>query len=302
MSSQTIGLLFAVFTSLFWSVVAIILKYCVQFLDPASIAFIRMSVASVFVILIFSIFKPKGLLIFKRPPLLGIVGGLFLGLHYTTFMKGLELTSAINTEIMIQFGPLLLVFIGTFFFKEKLSLIQWLGFLLILSGFSLFYTDQAPYFLDKGSVYMDGNLWILFSAITWVIFSGLQKKLSKDWNPQQINAINYICAATSLVFFADFTAITQMLSFKELSILIFLGFYTAISYGCYVEALKRAPLAYVSFIIAFNPLLTIFFVKMLEHFDIRIIDFEEIHLMGYIGASLVVFGMMVVLSLGRRSK
>jgi len=300
MSSQTIGLLFAVFTSLFWSVVAIILKYCVEFLDPASIAFIRMGVAAVFIILTFSVIKPKALLIFKKPPLLGILGGLCLGLHYTTFMKGLELTTAINTEIMIQIGPLLLVFVGIFFFKEKLMPIQWFGFALVLVGFILFYRDQAPHFLDQGQIYMNGNLWIFLSAFAWVIFSALQKKLSTNWNPQQINALNYVFAALSLVLFVDFYAITKVLTLKEFLILIFLGFYTFLSYGCYVEALKRAPIAYVGFIVSFNPLLTIVFVKMLEYFDISIIDFEEINKTGYIGASLVVLGMMITLTLGKR--
>lgn len=139
MSERSIGLLCATTTALCWAVLAIGLKYALQFADSGTIVWFRMIVASLLLVTYYLIKKPDHLKILKQLPMLGVVAGLCLSANYYGYMKGVELTSPSNAQIMIQMAPMSLILIGIFYFRERPSPLQGLGFGLAALGFSLFF-------------------------------------------------------------------------------------------------------------------------------------------------------------------
>ena len=107
--------------SLCWAVLAIALKYTLDFVDSGSIVWFRMLTAAVCVSMFFAVKNPKQLKILWNPPRLAVIAGLFLAVNYFSYMKGLELTSIINAQVMIQFATVFLILAGIYYFKETLS-------------------------------------------------------------------------------------------------------------------------------------------------------------------------------------
>ena len=216
-------------------------------------------------------------------------------------MKGLELTNVSNTQIMIQSGTILLILAGIFYFKEQLSLLQGFGILCALFGFYLFYLNQIIYFSEHWRIHLIGNLVIFIGGAFWALFTIFQKKLSRDWAPQQLNVLTYTIAAVALTAFADFNILSN-LNATQWFILIALGGNTLVAYGCLVEALKRAPASYVGFMITLDPLITIAIIQIMSYYEIHMIDPEPLSWHGYAGTLLIVCGISLTLLIKSKKK
>lgn len=294
MDQRIAGLLFAAGTGLSWAFLAIALKYASAYADSGTIVFIRMAVASLALGAYFSLFQPKQLKIFRFPPLLGVLAGVCLAANYFGFMTGVEMTTASNTQIMIQMGPMTLCLVGIFYFKESPTRTQVLGMLIALLGFSLFSWDQIVIAAEKKSAYLQGNLWIFMAAMTWVLFATFQKILQARFSAQQLNLLIYVAAAIALAPLCDFSLFSKLDGFQWF-ILILTGLNTLIAYGCLAEAFKRIPASHVSLIITCNPLITLALLAALAAFEIHIINPEPIDKLGYLGALFVVVGVATAL-------
>lgn len=301
MSSELKGILFVSTTALCWGVLAIILKFTSYHLDSISIVWMRFVVAFIALSLWTSFSRPQRFQIFYKIPWQAPACGLLLGLNYWGFMKGVELTTPGNTQIIIQIGPILFALIGIFYFKEQLSKKQIFGFLLASLGFSLFFKDQISQFFNLQDQYIEGNLFILFAAIAWAIYSLLHKSLSKTYAPQQINLWVYFLPILIFSPFVNYSLLLQS-DFKMWCILIFLGLNTLIAYGCLAESFKYLSTSKVSMIITLNPLLTLFIMFVLERFQIQFVEYEKISTLGFVGAVLVLFGALFVILKPQRKK
>lgn len=284
----------AITTALSWSILAIGLKYALNFATTGTIVWFRMAVAFLILLIFFSLQQRKSLQIFKAPPLLGVVAGLALSVNYWGYMKGIELTSASNAQVMIQIAPMSLVLIGIFYFKETPKPLQALGFLLACFGFSCFYWDQLQVSLNNRSDFLNGNLWILLAAMTWVVFASLQKVLISKWSPQQLNILIYALSTLALLPLANLAEVFSW-SWPEWLLMIALGVNTLIAYGALGEALKRIPASHVSIVISANPLVTLAIMAYLTFLEVQWIGPEYVHWQGYLGALLVVTGVILTL-------
>ncbi|MCB0386153.1 MAG: DMT family transporter, partial [Bdellovibrionales bacterium] len=180
---------------------------------------------------------------------------------------------------------------GIFYFRERPSPLQGLGFGLAAMGFSLFFWDQILIAVAHQDRFLAGNLWILMAAATWALFATLQKILTRIWTPQQINLLIYILATFVLAPVADFDVLPK-LGIGAWALLVFLGVNTLIAYGALGEALKRIPASHVSVIISANPLLTITIMTVLRYQQVQWIETDLIDWRGYLGATLVVTGVI----------
>lgn len=291
MTDRQKGLLFATITALSWAVLAIGLKYALTFTDSETIVWMRMAVAAVVLGAILAIRQPDSLKNLWPLPPLGVVAGLMLAANYLGFMKGVELTSASNAQIMIQMGPLSLILIGLLYFKEVPSPKQKLGFVLASAGFSLFYWDQWTSSQSAGISLEEGTLWIVMAAVTWALFATFQKILVRKHAPQQINLLIYSLSALALLPTANPSSLIA-LSPWALFLLVALGINTIVAYGCLAEAFQRAPASQVSVIISANPLLTLALIAGLQFIGWDFISGEQVGSVGYVGAVLVVSGVI----------
>ena len=300
MSQNTQGILFASTTALCWSILAILLKYALQFEDAYSIAWFRLFFAGIMLAGFIIGLKPKMLRDFKKGiPFMSIAAGFLLAANYVGYLKSIELTTASNAQIMIQTGPLMLLLIGVFYFKEKLQTIQWVGVALAFLGFVFFYWDRSLFNEGQLDTLLIGNSWIFMAAATWALYATFHKKLiNKGWGPQQLNLVLYLAAGLALIPIADFPSM-QSLDTPMLLLLLLLSLNTILAYGCMGEALKRIPASIVSLIITINPLVTLLLFEIMSQLDMKFVAPEPLAWQGYLGALCVVSGVGVAVSFKR---
>lgn len=295
MSQRTIGLLMALTTALSWAVLAIALKVALQTYSSGTIVWIRMAVAAVLMLGFAVIWRPKWLRIFRTPPWSMVLGAALLAGNYYGYMKGVEYTSASNAQILIQLSPLSFAIAGIFLHGERPTPDQIIGMVIAGIGLSFFFWDQILVSMDNLAQYQVGNLWILFAVVVWVTFALIQKKLLKTFPAQQLNMLTYSVAAVVLAPIATYSE-WQATTWPSFWLIAFLSVNTVIAYGAFSEAIKRIPASHVSVIIAANPLVTIFLMTILAQMEVEWIRPEPIHWRGYLGALLVVTGVILTVS------
>lgn len=286
----------ATITALSWAVLAIGLKLALKTFSSGTIVWFRMSVAVAMLLVFALIWRRHWLKILWPPPPLAFLSGILITCNYYGFMKAVELTTASNAQIMIQFAPLGFAAASIFIFKEIPTRLQIAGMLTAVTGFGFFYWDQILISMDQVENFQLGNAWVLFAALTWIGFALLQKALLKKYAPQQFNFLIYLVAAIFLLPVADLGEINPSLGVLDLLLVVFLGINTVVAYGALSEALIRIPASHVSLIIALNPLLTIFIMTTLTQMEVEWIKGEPIHWRGFIGALLVVTGVIMTVT------
>jgi drug/metabolite transporter (DMT)-like permease len=292
-SSTLKGIGLTSITMFMWGFLAIVLKVISRDLSPISIVWFRFLLA--FMILFFYYFFSvrKKISILGKPPLMLIFAALFLGFNYLGFNVGIHMTTPGNAQIFTQLGPVLLALAGIFIYREEISSLQIIGFLLIIVGLILFYFQQITFFTDKILQYNKGIVWVIFGAIYWALYAILQKEMVQDFPPQQLNMVIYGFPAIFFFPFADFKAIST-LGWIDWILLIFSGINTLIAYGTLSAAFKYIEANKISVIITLNPIITFITLEILKQFNVSWIKPENLNLISASGASLVLIGAVLV--------
>lgn len=295
MSDNLKGILLASTTAVLWGFLPLFLKYALQFSDSLTIVWFRFLAAFLILCGIFAIKNPKLFYVLKRPSKGLFLGALALGLNYWGYMKGVEITGPENSQILIQTSPLLFALVGIYYFKERLSLRQMMGFGISSLGFILFYRDLLAQMIQGADLFQLGSLWIGFAALTWVVYATLNKILLKKWQSQQINLLIYGFCALLFLPAANFDQVNAWSSWHWL-VMLLLGVNTLLAYGAFAEAVRWISAPKVSIIITLNPIITLILMKLIENNSWDWITSRDISSIGYSGAALVLLGAILVAS------
>lgn len=275
---------------------AIALKYTLRYVDPITIVWFRFTLAFTALLALMAWRRPSLTRdILTRPPLLALLGGFLLGVNYYAFLKGVDLTSPSNTQVLIQLGPMLLIVSGIAVFGERLTRRQITGYAVAAVGFAMFYRSQLAHLADSADDYNEGNLWIVAAAVSWVGYAVVQKILVRRYEPQQLNLLVYLVPAALFAVPAEPTALSG-LSPGLWVLMVLLGLNTLIAYGALAEAFKLAPVNIVSTIITLNPLITLSAMAVLEALAVTWIAPEPLTTISYLGAGVVLTGAILVVA------
>ena len=254
-----------------------------------------MAVAFGLLFLVFCYFKKEQISILKKPPILGLTAGMLIAFNYFGFMKGIELTTASNAQIMIQLAPMGFVILSILALGERPNFRQSLGMLTALLGFAFFFWDQILVSVEQIGAFREGNYWIIGAAVSWSFFAYFQKLVLKTYRPQQFNLLIYGVSALCLLPTATLSELTPMQPVHWF-LIAFLSLNTIIAYGAFSEALQRIPASHVSMIISVNPLVTLAIMAYLSYLQVSWIKAEPVHWRGYLGALLVVIGVITTVT------
>ena len=300
-SNLTKGLLYASATAISWGFLAIFLKIALNDVDAITLSWFRFVIALIVLVILLRIKDRKKLHLVKNPPKLAIVAGIALGFNYIGFITGIDKTTASNAQIFIQTGPILLALAGILLFKEKVSKIQILGFVIAICGFVLFFNEQLNNLLtkDQGN-YKLGSLLVVLSAISWACYAILQKSMVAKYNPQSLNVIIFAAPCLMLFPFIDFGVFT-LLTWDVWLVIIFLGVNTVVAYGCLSEAFTYMEANKVAIIVTVNPIITIITMSILAYLEVTFIKPEIISFVGIAGGLIVIIGAILTVKRQRQN-
>lgn len=299
MTNRNKGILYALSAAIMWGFLAISLKVSLNYVPPLTIVWMRFIVAFIVLLTVLFFKERPALQVLRKPPLLAIVAAVALSFNYIGYIKGLDLTSPSNAQVIIQLAPLLLVMVGLIIYKEKVSAHQIMGFLIALLGFGVFYQDQIGQLLGSPDNYNAGVTWVVGAALAWVLFASLQKRLVQKFHAQGLNLLIYLIPVILLIPWVDFNVIGS-LSLPLWALMIFLGLNTLLAYGAIAEAFRFLPANKVGIIVTINPIITIVTMGVLTSIGVSWIEPERISFYGFLGAILILVGVITAIVLQRK--
>ncbi|MBX8486416.1 DMT family transporter [Pseudomonas cichorii] len=285
------GLCLALLTAFLWGILPVKLKQVLQVMDPVTVTWFRLLVSGV--LLFIWLASVKRLPSFK---VLGFKGQVLVALavfglvgNYVLYLVGLRLLSPGTTQLMIQTGPILLLLGSIFLFKERFSLGQGIGLLVLLTGFGLFFNERLVELFTSLSDYTAGVLIVFLAAVVWTFYGLSQKQLLTVWNSLQVMMVIYLFCALLITPWAH---PMEALQLSPLQGWLLLGccLNTLVAYGAFAEALAHWEASRVSATLAITPLVTLAAVAFAAWLWPDYVQAEEINALGYGGAVLVVLG------------
>lgn len=289
------GLFLALATAVMWGVLPIKLKEVLQVMDPVTVTWYRLLVSgSILLAYLAAVgrlprFRPLGR---KGAWLLALaIGG--LSANYVLYLIGLNLLSPGTTQLVIQVAPILLLISSLFIFRERFSLGQSLGLLVLMSGFVLFFNQRLGELLTSLSDYTVGVLVVLAAAFVWTFYGLAQKQLLTVWNSVQVMMVIYLACAALLTPWAQPLEVLN-LSPVQGWLLLACCLNTLVAYGAFAEALAHWEASRVSATLALTPLVTFVAVALAALVWPEYVHAEDINALGYVGAVTVVFGSALV--------
>jgi len=289
------GLLLALLTALLWGILPIKLKQVLQVMDPVTVTWYRLCVSGslLFVWLAANRRLPSPARLSRKGK--GLVAVAILGLlgNYVLYLVGLKLLSPGTAQLVVQLGPVLLLVASVFVFKERFSLGQGVGLLVLLAGFGLFFNQRLEELLTSMGVYTTGVLTIVLATSIWVFYALSQKQLLTVWNSQQVMMVIYLGCALLLTPWVHPLEALQ-LSPLQGWLLLACCLNTLVAYGAFAEALAHWEASRVSATLALTPLVTFVAVAVAAWVWPDYVQAEQINALGYVGAVTVVLGSTLV--------
>lgn len=285
------GLVLALVTAVLWGILPIKLKEVLKVMDPVTVTWYRLMVSGS---LLFLYLAATRRLPTFRP--LGRKGGWLVALaiagllgNYVLYLMGLRMLTPGTTQLVIQVAPILLLLGSLFVFKERFSLGQALGLLVLVSGFGLFFNQRLEELFTSLGSYTTGVLIVLGAAFVWTFYGLAQKQLLTVWNSMQVMMVIYLgCALLLTPWVSPLEAL--QLSPLQGWLLLACCLNTLVAYGAFAEALAHWEASRVSATLAITPLVTFASVAVAASLWPDYVHPEQVNGLAYGGAVLVVLG------------
>ena len=180
------------------------------------------------------------------------------------FLVGLGLTSATNTILIGKSEAVLTSILAIFVLKEKITIHQILGTLIMFTGIIVIATDNFGLGLSLNI----GDFLILISALSYAVGTILFKKHVHHIPPEVIVTLRNLFGASMLfimsLFMIDFSSILNIININFIAILLGLVIFTSII-GQYLwyKALDMTSATNVSIAGLTSPLIAIFYAIVL---------------------------------------
>jgi drug/metabolite transporter (DMT)-like permease len=274
-------------------VLAIVLKIAMRIVPPETMAWFRFAIAFVVLAFYVLITKPSLFRIFTHPPWKIVLAGIFLGINYFGFIKGIHYTTPSVVQIFIQLGPIALAIIGIVFFKEKIVFRQWMGLIIVAVGMAIFYNQQLNSF-TAGSIQFNQGIWlVLLGAAAWTAYAVIQKTMVQKYHPVALNLIAFMVPSILYLPVIDYQIFAKI-DWITWLLVIFLGLNTVLAYGSLSVALKYAEANRVSMIIILNPVITFILLGLLHYYEIHWAPKENYTWLTIVGAMTALTGALLV--------
>lgn len=281
------GFAYVFLATLLWSLVPICVKKCSVAFDAYSITWIRFAIGSLFLLAVS--YQRGGLArLRKRDAGLIVLAGIAIGINYTAYIRGLQLTTASAGNVVVNFEAIWLVVLSGFWLKERVTGMKLAGALITFVGvFAAIWTGEGFSSLVK-SDYFIGNMLIICASPLWAVY-GIGQKLLGDRGVSISASLACIFGVAAIVTFP-----TVLLGFHVrqpvdasvwfwLFVLVILG--TVAAYLMMAKGFERLDASTAAIVTCTLPILTIV--------GARIFLAETLTPEVAVGAGLVVVGMLI---------
>ncbi len=238
-----------------WAIAYVFSRLALKYYSPMELGFLRYFIASV-IFLVIIVFQKTPLPKLKDLPYFLISAASGFSLYMFLFNNGTRITEATLVSVILAIVPILTAILAQIFYKEKMTLLQWVAVGIEFSGILVIA-------LFRGNVtFSAGIYWLLGASVLFSIYNLMARKLTRTYNSFQTTAYTIILGTLMLGIFAPgaFKEVSHA-PVNQLGNLLILGvFSSAIAYVAWATAFRKAPnTSVVSNYMFFTPLVTALF-------------------------------------------
>jgi drug/metabolite transporter (DMT)-like permease len=184
------------FTAVLWGGTFIAARVVAQDVGPFSAAFLRFAIASVFLLVILRHVEGRLPRLKTRQWIAVVLLGMTGAFAYNFFFfSGLKTITASRASLIVATNPVLIALLASFFFKERLRVINFVGVILCATGAMIVISRGDPTVIFRGGLGA-GEMNILGCVASWVAYSLIGKVAMKNMSP--LAAVTYSCIVGAL--------------------------------------------------------------------------------------------------------
>jgi drug/metabolite transporter (DMT)-like permease len=215
-------------TVLIWASSFAVIKLGLQEINPYFLAFIRAFIAAGFLVAIIVV---RGELaaflryVARNWKALGVLGLIGIALFDVLQNVGIHHTSSALAGVLLNTNPLFITVFSAIFLGEVITRNKVLGLFLGFVGMCLVVFDGQDLRSVVESQTFLGNALVILSAVTWAVYSILNKHALTDGSPLHLTAASYIFGTVfslPLIYFFDVKPLFSVSS-GSWGIILYLG-------------------------------------------------------------------------------
>ena len=294
--NKRLGLTFIILCSLIWAVNPLIFKFILSHVSPFTLVGLTRLSSAVTILVIALVIDRKHLVQSIRGfKLMTLLGGIFLGVHFLLFMTGLDLSTAVSAQILIQTEAVYFVIWGFIFFHERVTVKKLVGIALAVIGvFAVSWNGQdLSVLLD--SRYFAGNMIVLLGAVLLSVYMAFQKGLSDRGTGFPTLFPIFLIASVITLPLVPREELIGLDPFISI-ILCLSGVFIAVSFLFFAKSLEHILSSTISVILLASPILTIAIVLVGGTLDIPFFLGEKVTAYILLGGAAILFGAFLVIS------
>jgi len=202
----------------------------------------------------------------RTSPLLGVsrknigvlaMAGFMLAVHWVTFFLAVKISGVAIATLGLASFPAFITLCECIFFKEKISIQEWLVLLMVTLGLVL--VTPSFDFQDDATI---GLAWAILSGLTFALFTLINRRAASRIPAQQVACWENLFVALMTLPFA-FPAITQLDALDWVWVAMLGILCTALSHYLLVSSLMVLKARSAGIVIALEPVYAIFFAAVL---------------------------------------
>ena len=244
---KKLSFIFIILAAMMWGVIGIFTRIlAVAGLNSIQIVAVR-SIFSAVIMCIFIFFKDKSLFKIKLKDIWMFIGTGVLSLTFFNFcyFNAINVLDLSIASVLLYTAPCFVMIMSAFVFKEKITKVKVLAFLIAFTGCALISSLNGEFNLK-------GVIFGLFAGLGYALYSIFARIALEKYNTYTITLYTFITSALSLLPFCDVRGI--MIASMDIAVLMWILLLAVIStvlpYILYTEGLKNISATNAS-IIAF---------------------------------------------------
>ncbi|WP_235822112.1 DMT family transporter [Gottfriedia luciferensis] len=224
-------------------------------LKAIDLVYIRCTFASIF---LFAVWYLSGLakkeIYNKKDISLSLLSGILLVLNWVCLFKSFENLSVTISVSIYYLAPVILFLLGSFVYKEKITVVPLLGVLSSFIGSILLSGINSDFSVDK--LLSSGVIWAFLAAIFYGILMVVNKGITKT-SSYFTTLIQTTLGFILLIPFVKFNAF-QHLNFENWSFILIIGFvHTGIIYALFFGNIRFLPSNMIAVLTFLDPAVAI---------------------------------------------
>ncbi len=230
-------------------------------LSPNVFIFLRVTGATFLFWLIHVLSKSREKIKRSDLPRLAACGLFGVAVNQLFFFHGLNLSSSINSGIIMTLNPIMVVVLSYFILKEAITTYRVAGILLGATGAGLLTLSSSA----KGAELALGDIFLLINAASYAIYLVIAKPLMVKYKPLTVITYTFLFGYIFVLLFpptlidvfqTDFSLLTGVVLWKVLYVIVAVTF---LAYLLTMYSLSKLSPSVSSAYIYLQPVLVIFF-------------------------------------------